>query len=104
LFDAKTRQIGAFSDYRPECLLQLLYLCLRLDRATVAMYGMGSNAGYTLLIRGEDGSKTDRRKEPSPGRLQMSIFGEKSSLGVLLRLTRQGHALGDEDAHLPFFK
>jgi len=34
----------------------------------------------------------------------MGIFGEKSSLGVLLRLTPQGHALGDEDAHLPFFK
>jgi hypothetical protein len=34
----------------------------------------------------------------------MGIFGEKSSLGVLLRLTRQGHALGDEDAHLPSFK
>jgi hypothetical protein len=34
----------------------------------------------------------------------MGIFGQKNSLGVLLRLTRQGHALGDEDAHLPFFK
>jgi hypothetical protein len=34
----------------------------------------------------------------------MGIFGGKSSFGVLLRLTRQGHALGDEDAHLPFFK
>jgi len=34
----------------------------------------------------------------------MGIFGEKNSLGVLLPLTRQGHALRDEDAHLPFFK
>src|SRR5580700_6439319 len=46
---------------------------------------------------------TEVRSRP-PGRLQMSIFGEKSSLGVLLRLTRQAHALGDEVAHLPFFK
>jgi hypothetical protein len=60
--------------------------------------------GYTPLIRSEDGSKTDRGKEPSPGGLQMGIFGEKSSLGVLLRLTRQGHALGDEDAHPPLFQ
>jgi len=34
----------------------------------------------------------------------MSIFGKKSSLGVLLRLMHQGYALSDEDAHPPFLK
>ena len=52
-----------------------------------------------FLVR--DDGETEIRSV-SPGRFQMSIFGEKSSLGVLLRLTRQAHALGDEDAHLPF--